>query len=152
MISADCVFDHEKQNERRWSSQQRWLREMCKGTKTVEARLGNKVGNLQVLEPIVFTSGLWRVYTVVTRIRYYASFKNMLIEEGLATVLPGVKSIEQGVKIFHHMYEPSWEEKHGVCALKIKFIKSERPEAIEKPKLDRKQPPIETFCKRQKVS
>src|SRR5882724_10109022 len=107
--------------ERVWISQLRWLKAMCNGSKTVEARLSNKLGNLKPGDEIVFTCGLgWKVYSTVIAIRTYTSFQHMLVAEGLSNVLPGVNSVQDGVKIFHEFYRPDWEQKHGVSAVKFR--------------------------------
>jgi len=110
---------------RRWNSQLRWLKAMSSGKKTVEARLSNKLGDLKPTDEIVFCSGLGvQVYTTVLSIHKYTSFYDMLMAEGVSNVLPGVSTVQEGVKIFHEMYEPSWEQKHGVSAVKFRVYKS----------------------------
>lgn len=52
-------------------------------------------------------------------IRYYQSFEQILHHEKLKNVLPGVRTYEDGVLIYHQFYQPSDETQYGVIALEM---------------------------------
>lgn len=43
----------------------------------------------------------------------------MLEKEGLENVLPGVKSIEEGIQVYRRFYDEEKEKKYGVVAIEI---------------------------------
>ncbi|KAJ6866011.1 hypothetical protein NC652_037515 [Populus alba x Populus x berolinensis] len=47
----------------------------------------------------------------------YASFFKMLQAESLEKVLPGVKTVEEGVKIYRKLYAEEKEVSNGVLAI-----------------------------------
>ncbi|XP_018491394.1 uncharacterized protein LOC130502717 isoform X1 [Raphanus sativus] len=50
---------------------------------------------------------------------YYTSFSEMLRGEGLAKVLPGVESIEEGVGVYRNFYSEEKERMNGVVAIRV---------------------------------
>ncbi|KAM6545911.1 hypothetical protein CsatB_026647 [Cannabis sativa] len=58
----------------------------------------------------------------VQDVRWYASFSDMLEAESLAEVLPGVKSIKEGVQIYRKFYSEEEEYSSGVLAICISRV------------------------------
>lgn len=85
------------------------------GLKIVEGRLGkNKYFDLKMGDKVLFNNDLERK---VEKIVKYSSFREMLIFEGLKNVLPNVKSLEEGEKIYYQFYSKEDEQKYGVVAI-----------------------------------
>ncbi|KAK9141199.1 hypothetical protein Scep_010880 [Stephania cephalantha] len=85
------------------------------GEKTIEGRCA--VGDYKRIEPgamLVFNKCL---VLEVQDVRRYASFYEMLMTEGLGKVLPGVKTIEEGVQIYRNFYSEEKEKTSGVLAI-----------------------------------
>lgn len=63
------------------------------------------------------------IYSIIQYKHEYPSFKEMLITEGLKNVLPNVKSVEEGVKLYYSFpnYEKE-ESKYGVVALGLQNL------------------------------
>ncbi|XP_048332695.2 uncharacterized protein LOC107422004 isoform X3 [Ziziphus jujuba] len=55
----------------------------------------------------------------VQGVHWYPSFSNMLEAESLGKVLPGVKSVEDGVQIYRKFYTEEKERLNGVLAISI---------------------------------
>jgi len=55
----------------------------------------------------------------VTEILKYDTFKDMLTDLGITNVLPGIKTIEDGVKVYRQWYNEDVEREFGVIAIKI---------------------------------
>jgi ASC-1-like (ASCH) protein len=93
--------------------------------KTVEGRL-NK-GDFAQFKPgdivIWFNSELKQEFkTQVIYKKNYSSFKEMICKEGLANVLPEIKTVDAGVAIYHQYYTPSDEKTYGVAAIRLKVL------------------------------
>jgi ASC-1-like (ASCH) protein len=111
-----------------------WLNKILDKSKVVEGRLDKKnkwskfkkdfddgkVSHLlmQYLEGDEVVK-MWRV--AVTGINMYASFEEMLNKEGLDRVLPGKKTIQEGVKVYHGIdgFEKGEKEGMGICGIRI---------------------------------
>jgi len=59
----------------------------------------------------------------ITSIHYYSSFNEYLEKEGLNKCLPGIDSIEDGVKIYHKYYPIEEEEKYNIVAIRFLLTK-----------------------------
>jgi ASC-1-like (ASCH) protein len=81
---------------------QPWLSDIMNGTKSVEGRLNQ--GIFSQIEPgdFIFWNGLCLVQ--VTFVDQYPSILQMLVEEGLKRVLPGVNSVEKALAIYNAFY------------------------------------------------
>ncbi|TVU03657.1 hypothetical protein EJB05_50845 [Eragrostis curvula] len=55
----------------------------------------------------------------VEALRKYTSFSEMLQAEIIANVLPGISSIEEGVKVYRKFYTEEKENAHGVLAISV---------------------------------
>lgn len=96
------------------------------GVKTCEGRLKrNKVSKIKAGDLIKYTyqcDGLRDFTTRVTSVRIYNTFQEMLVIETIEKCLPGVDTIEQGVKIYRDFYRPSDEVQHGVVAVRQEVV------------------------------
>ncbi|XP_062107890.1 uncharacterized protein LOC133818826 isoform X5 [Humulus lupulus] len=87
------------------------------GLKTVEGRCA--VGDYNRVEStslILFNKCL---LLEVQEVRRYASFYEMLEAESLAKVLPGVKTIQEGVQVYRKFYSEEQEQQNGVLAIHV---------------------------------
>ncbi|KAL5781165.1 hypothetical protein ACOSP7_006194 [Xanthoceras sorbifolium] len=93
------------------------------GVKTVEGRCAvgdyNRIGSGAMI--LLNKCMLLEVQCV----RHYASFLEMLEAENLEKVLPGVQTIEEGVRIYRKFYVEEKERSNGVLALCVSSIPSQ---------------------------
>ncbi len=97
-----------------------YLRAIAEGRKKVEGRLYDE--KRQAIRPgdtVIFEN---RLMCVVKDVRTYPSFREMLEREGLENVLPGVKDIEEGVKVYRRFYSEEREKKYGVAAIEVEPV------------------------------
>jgi ASC-1-like (ASCH) protein len=89
-----------------------------KGIKTIEARLNRDkfseidIGDNLRLKPEGFLF-------LVTDIRKYQSFKDMINAEGIERVIPDKKSAEEAISIYRKFYTEKEEKKFGILAIEI---------------------------------
>ncbi|XP_073266572.1 uncharacterized protein [Populus alba] len=85
------------------------------GRKTIEGRCAT--GDYIRIEPgdLILVNKI--VVLKVEDVRRYASFSKMLQAENLEKVLPGVKTVEEGVKIYRKFYTEEKEMSNGVLAI-----------------------------------
>lgn len=83
--------------------------------KTVEGRCA--VGNYNRIVPGAFILLNRSLLLQVQDVRQYVSFREMLEAESLQRVLPGVKTIEEGVVIYRNFYSEEKERSNGVLAI-----------------------------------
>ncbi|XP_037496511.1 uncharacterized protein LOC110008869 [Jatropha curcas] len=72
--------------------------------------------------PLRIVSGAWLLFNKclmlqVQDVHRYASFSEMLEAESLAKVLPGVKTIDEGVEVYRKFYAEEKERANGVLAI-----------------------------------
>lgn len=102
--------------------QQPWLDHITSGKKTVEGRLNKGVFKIINIGDTVkwFSKRDGKsANTKITKKVIYPSFQEMLEGEGLLRVLPGIKSIEEGVSIYRKFYSEEDEKQYGVIAFTI---------------------------------
>lgn len=100
--------------------QEKYLRLIKEGKKKIEGRLyDEKRKRIKPGDIIIFEG---RLKVKVKGLRVYHSFKEMLEKEGLERVLPNVKSIDEGVKIYRKFYSEEEEKKYGVVAIEVEPI------------------------------
>jgi ASC-1-like (ASCH) protein len=58
----------------------------------------------------------------ITKLKKYKTFEEYLSREGLNRTLPNIKTISDGVDIYHAFYSINDEIKYGVLAIYIKKI------------------------------
>ncbi|PRQ26261.1 putative PUA-like domain-containing protein [Rosa chinensis] len=90
------------------------------GLKTVEGRCNvgpySRIGSGAL---ILFNKCL---IVEVKEVRSYGSFSDMLQAESLEKVLPGVKTIEEGVQVYRRFYTEEIERSNGVIAICIEKL------------------------------
>ena len=105
-----------------------WFSLIKVGLKTVEGRLNKgdfasltkgdciKVDNIEL--------GFMRNYTIkITSIHKYTSFKEYLEKEKLEKCLPGIDTIEDGIKVYYKYYLKEAEDKYKIIAIRFKIVK-----------------------------
>lgn len=103
---------------------EQWYTLVKTGKKTVEVRLHRGVAaNLIVGGMIRFTDlARENPFTAqITAIVEYASTYDMLQSEGLACVLPGVATIEDGIQVYRQFYKEETENMHGILAIHVQI-------------------------------
>jgi len=105
----------------------RWFNHIASGRKNIEGRLyDEKRRKVKIGDCILFRSTNDKVdrllHTIVIGLRRYNSFREMLINEGIERVLPGVHSIDEGTNIYYKYYSPLEEQKYGVLAIEVDLL------------------------------
>ncbi|XP_015583632.1 uncharacterized protein LOC8284754 isoform X2 [Ricinus communis] len=85
------------------------------GLKTIEGRCADD--NYSRIEPGALLLINKSVVLEVKDVRRYPSFLKMLEAESLSKVLPGVKTIEEGVEVYRKFYTEEKEMSNGVLAI-----------------------------------
>jgi ASC-1-like (ASCH) protein len=67
-----------------------------------------------------------RLVCRVQRCTKYKTFEAMLKKESVQNVLPGVKSVKEGVKIYREFYDADTEKEWGVVAIRLHSVVSIR--------------------------
>ena len=102
---------------------QPWFTYISDGTKTVEGRRNKgRFKEMKVGDVVVWFNEQTSVKTVITEKNVYLTFREYLTKEGLDKCLPGISTIEKGVKVYYQYYTPEDEKKYGVVAIRIKLI------------------------------
>ncbi len=102
-----------------------YFQAIASGAKTVEGRL--KKPELAALQPgdlIEFISEDDRTMRAeVVYNKEYRSFREMLLQEGIARCLPGLSNLEEGIQIYHSFPGYKAKEKElGVLGIGIRVI------------------------------
>ena len=105
-----------------------WFSLIKDGLKTVEGRLnkGDFASLIKgdCIKVVNNDLGFMRNYTIkITSIHKYTSFKEYLEKEKLEKCLPGIDTIEDGVKVYYKYYSKEDEEKYKIVAIRFKIIK-----------------------------
>ncbi len=106
-----------------------WFSLIKEGTKPVEGRKGTKTWiGIKVGDTLTFTDGedtKNNFDTIVVGVNKYDG-KEALIKyletETLARALPGIKTIEEGMKIYHQWSTPDEITRHGFIGIQIERI------------------------------
>jgi ASC-1-like (ASCH) protein len=101
------------------SCQNPWFKFIQNKEKKVEGRAGPKYDNIKPGDKIQFECKENSCVANVIRVTRYPDFHALLSCEGLENVLPGVKTIEQGVKIYKGFYSEAFQSEYGVIAIEI---------------------------------
>ncbi|XP_047091639.1 uncharacterized protein LOC124703474 isoform X1 [Lolium rigidum] len=103
--------------------QEPYFTQLCAGSKNVEGRLAagnyNRItqGSLLIFNKCLLLD--------VEAIRNYSSFSEMLQAETISNVLPGISSIEEGVKVYRKFYTEEKEKSYGVLAISVSKPRSQ---------------------------
>jgi len=101
--------------------EEEFLRLMIDGKKKVEGRLyDEKRRQIRAGDYLRFIaqSGL-EAYFLVTDVKVYPGFMEMLESEGLHNVLPKARSLANGIRVYRRFYREREELEYGVCAIHI---------------------------------
>ncbi len=104
----------------------KYFRAIKEGSKSVEGRIDKGIyAQIQQGDLIEFHSDATPnpITRQVQRVSRYGSFKKMLEDVGVDKCLPGIKSVEEGEKIYHGFpnYKKKAEER-GVLALFLENV------------------------------
>ena len=103
--------------------QEPWFSLIETGKKKVEGRLNKGVfKNLSVGDIIIWENNNKHIKTIVISVHHHKNFRNMLMQQRLFNVLPGVRTLKQGLEIYSKFYSDSDILEHGVLAIRIKII------------------------------
>ncbi|CAL9219410.1 unnamed protein product [Arabidopsis halleri] len=97
--------------------QEPYFTQLKDGLKTVEGRCA--VGDYMRISSGAFILFNKCLLLEVQDVHHYTSFSEMLRMEGLAKVLPGVESIEEGVQVYRNFYSEEKERMNGVVAIHV---------------------------------
>ncbi|KAK7261643.1 hypothetical protein RIF29_27959 [Crotalaria pallida] len=100
--------------------QEPFFSQLNDGLKTIEGRCASskysrvELGNLILInKSVVFE---------VKGVRRYPTFSDMLEAESLGKVLPGVESVEEGVKVYRRFYTEEKERANGVLGIAVSKV------------------------------
>lgn len=97
-----------------------WLDYLRSGKKKVEGRVRKKkYQNLQEGDYVLMKDQKQSERFLVLGIRRYQSIRQYLLMEGLRNTLPGVKSLEEGVKIYRQWFQEEQVQKLGFLAIEV---------------------------------
>lgn len=114
------------------SVQEPWFSLIQNKVKKVEGR--PKKGFFETLKKgdiVIWTNDITgkirKCKTLITDVRIYKTFNEMITTEKLVNVLPatgaGIKTVEDGVnKVYRQWYSAEVEKKFGVCAIEMKVL------------------------------
>jgi ASC-1-like (ASCH) protein len=105
-----------------------WFSLINLGLKTVEGRL--KKGDfekMKINDIIEWTNDEFekrQFKTKINEIKYYSTFEEYLINEGLKNCLPGIEKygINHGLSVYYKYYKKEDEVKYGIVSIKLEFI------------------------------
>ena len=110
-----------------------FFEQVSAGTKTIEGRLnmiGIKWNDISKGDRVTFTPsgikpgqpGYREVKCLIVMVHIYPTFKSLLEQEGLRRVLPGVVSIDDGVRIYENFYPIQEQIKNGIIGIELQRI------------------------------
>ena len=103
--------------------QEPWFGYIKSGEKKIEGRL-NK-GSFQELKKddiVHWKNGNDIIKTKIISVHHHQDFEKMLKAHRLCNVLPGVKTYQEGVKVYEKFFSSTDVKKYGVLAIKVKPI------------------------------
>ncbi|XXG89366.1 hypothetical protein AAC387_Pa12g1383 [Persea americana] len=95
--------------------QEPFFSQLRAGLKTIEGRCA--VGDYNRIAPGTLLLVNECLLLEVQHVKWYASFFEMIKAEGLTNILPGVKTIEEGVQVYRQFYTEEKEKTNGVLAI-----------------------------------
>lgn len=117
---TEHVFDPTKKIVATMGLQDRWLESIKSGKKTVEGRLGlGRSAHLKSGDVIIFNHD---AVCKVKSVEKYPTFKDLLEKEGIDKVLPGISSVDEGVKVYREFYDEPREKEHGAIAIRLSVL------------------------------
>lgn len=101
--------------------QEPFLNHIQMGLKCIEGRLGKPKYRSLVPDQLLCFNDVCSVH--LTAVHAYTSFRALLEAESLETVLPGVKTVSEGVDVYYRFYTAEEERQWGVVALHFTLLK-----------------------------
>jgi len=100
-----------------------YLDHIKSGEKRIEVRVAYpQLRGIKPGDKIIFND---EVPAVVTGVKSYETFRQVLREEPIKKIFPDEPSFERAVKRFHNLY-PKWKEnRYGVIAIRFKLLGGE---------------------------
>ena len=93
--------------------------------KTIEGRLNtDKYSLFKKGELLKIINDNEYIIVKIRKLIKYSSFEEYLSLEGLKRTLPNIKTINDGINIYHQFYSKENEMKYGVLAIYMKKIKN----------------------------
>lgn len=104
-----------------------WFTLIQLGIKKSEGRLNKgSFSKMKKGDIIIFENselGFNRSYHVkITSIKKYDTFENFIKKEKLENCLPGIDTIENGIKVYRKYYSEKDEKDHKIIALRIRKL------------------------------
>ena len=100
-----------------------WFSSIRQGVKTVEGRKGtHSYKKIKVGDRINFSNGTESFIALVTDVRKYASLEAYFEDVTLEKALPGVKTLEEGLAIYHEWSSPEKIKEYGFLGIFVKAI------------------------------
>ena len=114
-----------------------WFSLIQAGTKSVEGRLSkSRFAEIQAGEIIRWTNEEQKtksgkpvtreVITKVSAVVYYPDFEKYLATERLKNCLPGVRTIKDGVVVYHKFYPKEERQKYKVMAIRLEVLPTDK--------------------------
>lgn len=101
----------------------KWFKLIRSGKKTVEGRVYDvKRRLIWVGDYICFISNNEKVYCRVEDLKVHRSFEELILEVGLEKILPGVRSLDEGLEIYRRYYSEFEERIYGVVGIVFSLI------------------------------
>jgi ASC-1-like (ASCH) protein len=120
------------------------LNQVIEGSKKVEGRLRRgKFLQMELGRIVCLREDIWRngeeIGTIpdrariqVVRVQDFTSFKEMFETVGLENVLPGVRTIDEGLDVYYQFYDSKQEDEYGVRGITMEYredlVASEEPQ------------------------
>ena len=102
--------------------QEPWFSHIQSGTKTIEGRKNRTWTKLKVGDQIRMVNGLRSFVVKVMDVRRYGSVRKYLENEGLEPTLPGIATVDEGIRIYRQWSTKEEIEKHGFLAIEVKVL------------------------------
>lgn len=100
-----------------------WFDSIKSGKKTVEGRLNKGTfAEFKIGDIIKINNDNHNFKVKIINIDNYESFSDMIIHKGLDNVLPGIKTLEEGVAVYRQFYLEDKEKEFKVLAITVKLI------------------------------
>lgn len=100
-----------------------WFDKIKSGKKTVEGRLNKGTfAEFKIGDIIKINNDNHNFKVKIINIDNYESFSDMIIHKGLDNVLPGIKTLEEGVAVYRQFYLEDKEKEFKVLAITVKLI------------------------------
>jgi len=100
--------------------QEPFFTQLRNGQKTVEGRCA--LGNYKRILPGDFLLVNRCLLLTVKAVNWYCSFYEMIEAESIGNVLPGIKTVKEGVQVYRRFYSEEKEKSGGVLAIVVSRV------------------------------